>query len=152
MPRHDTREECGDCYGFTFIYSGNYLECADNDYFASTRVTVGINPEGFEWTLAPGEVFASPEAVMMFSENGIGGVSRSFHRLFKKNLVRGKWRDIRRPLLINSWEAAYFGFDDDKLARSLRKRLRSASRCSLWTTAGSAAGTTTPARPSATGM
>ena len=112
MPRHDTREECGDCYGFTFIYSGNYLISADNDYFASTRVTVGINPEGFEWTLAPGEVFASPEAVMMFSENGIGGVSRSFHRLFRKNLVRGKWRDIRRPLLINSWEAAYFGFDE----------------------------------------
>ena len=121
MPRHDTREECGDCYGFTFIYSGNYLISADNDYFASTRVTVGINPEGFEWTLAPGEVFASPEAVMMFSENGIGGVSRSFHRLFRKNLVRGKWRDIRRPLLINSWEAAYFGFDDDKLAAFAEK-------------------------------
>lgn len=115
IPRRDTTEDVGDCYGFVFVYSSNFVIEADLDPFTSPRVTVGINPEGFEWHLAPGETFQTPEAIMTFSEEGIGGVSRSFHRLMSKNLIRGKWRDVRRPLLINSWEAAYFNFDDDKL-------------------------------------
>lgn len=115
LPRRDTTEDTGDCYGFVFVYSGNFSIDADADFFNSARVTVGINPEGFEWHLAPGESFQTPETIMMFSEDGIGGVSRELHRFMSKNLVRGKWRDIKRPLLINSWEAAYFNFDDEKL-------------------------------------
>lgn len=115
LPRRDTTEDTGDCYGFVFVYSGNFAIDADADFFNSARVTVGINPEGFEWHLSPGESFQTPETIMMYSEEGIGGVSRELHRLMSKNLVRGKWRDIRRPLLINSWEAAYFNFDDEKL-------------------------------------
>ena len=115
VPRRETTEDLGDCYGFVFVYSGNFSIDADADFFNSARVTVGINPEGFEWHLAPGETFQTPETIMMFSEDGVGGVSRELHHLMSHNLIRGKWRDVRRPLLINSWEACTFNFDDEKL-------------------------------------
>lgn len=115
VPRRTTTEDMGDCYGFAFVYSGNFDISCDADFFNSARVTVGINPDGFEWHLSPGETFTVPETIMVFSEDGIGGVSREMHRLMAHNLIRGKWRDVRRPILINSWEAAYFNFDDEKL-------------------------------------
>ncbi|NMP38486.1 MAG: alpha-galactosidase [Clostridiales bacterium] len=111
----DANEDYGEAYGFNLVYSGNFSAEAEVDASGSTRFIMGINPESFGWRLEPGEGFTSPEVVMVYSHNGIGEMSRVFHRLYRKNLIRGKWRDAVRPLLINSWEAAYFDFDSDKL-------------------------------------
>ena len=115
VPRRTTTEDAGDCYGFVFVYSGNFDISCDADFFNAARVTVGINPETFEWHLAPGETFTVPETIMVFSEDGVGGVSRELHRLIAHNLIRGKWRDERRPILINSWEAVCFDVNEDTL-------------------------------------
>lgn len=111
----DSSEEYGDAYGFNLIYSGNFSADIEVDAAGSTRLLMGINPEGFEWQLESGESFYSPEAVLVYSDCGAGGMSREFHRLYRKHLIRGEWRDKKRPLLINSWEAAFFDFDTDKL-------------------------------------
>ncbi|MCR5484582.1 MAG: alpha-galactosidase [Clostridiales bacterium] len=111
----DANEEYGEAYGYNLVYSGNYSIDVEVDSWGTTRFIMGINPEGFGWKLDPGEKFYSPEAVMVYSNKGIGEMSRAFHRLYRKNLICGEWRDKKRPLLINSWEAAYFDFDDDKL-------------------------------------
>ncbi|MGN1408987.1 MAG: alpha-galactosidase [Eubacteriales bacterium] len=115
LVRHGADEDHGDVYGFNLVYSGNFDITADVDYYETTRVNIGINPDGFTWHLEPGEEFQTPEAVLVYSNEGLGGMSRTFHRLYNNNLVRGKWKTEKRPLLINSWEAAYFDFDTDKL-------------------------------------
>ena len=76
---------------------------------------MGINPTDFGWKLQKGECFDTPEAVMVYTENGIGEMSRIFHRFYNNNLIRGKYKTEKRPLLINSWEAAFFDFNDEKL-------------------------------------
>jgi len=108
-------ETHGRCYGFNLIYSGNFSAMAECDFNATTRFVLGINPTDFSWKLAPGEVFYTPEAVMVYSGEGMGEMSRRFHRFYDDNLIRGRWKKAKRPLLINSWEGALFDFDTDKL-------------------------------------
>ena len=117
---HDTTEDAGEAYGFTLCYSGNFSAKVEVDGFEQTRVLMGINPEDFRWRLAPGETFTSPEAVMVYSAEGLGEMSRRFHKLIRKRICRGKYRDIRRPILINNWEATYFDFDTEKLLKIAR--------------------------------
>lgn len=76
---------------------------------------IGINPFGFSWCLKPGQEFQTPEAVVVYSAEGLNGMSQSLHRLYRYRLARGEWRDKVRPILINNWEATYFDFDEEKL-------------------------------------
>lgn len=112
---HDATEEHGDAYGFNLVYSGNFAASAEMDTDGGARVLMGINPEGFNWKLEAGESFTTPETVMVYSNEGIGGMSRIYHRLYRNNLCRGEWKNTRRPILINNWEATYFNFDEEKL-------------------------------------
>jgi len=115
LKQHGTTEENGSVYGINLIYSGNFSIDIEVDGRNTTRLIAGINPTDFTWHLEPGESFVSPEAVMVYTDKGIGEMSRIFHRTYMKHLIKSPWRDIERPVLINSWEAAYFDFDDDKL-------------------------------------
>ena len=105
----------GEVYGFSLVYSGNFLAQADVDPYHVTRVTMGIHPQNFSWTLRPGETFATPEAVMVYSDRGLNGMSQAFHTLYRSRLARGVWRDAVRPVLVNNWEATYFDFNEEKL-------------------------------------
>jgi alpha-galactosidase len=115
LVRDATTEDAGEAVGFSLVYSGNFLAEAEIDAFSTTRVRLGINPDTFTWQLDPGEAFTTPEAVVAWSGEGVGGVSETFHRLYRERLARGAWRDRPRPVLINNWEATYFGFDEPKL-------------------------------------
>ena len=108
-------EEQGEVYGFNLVYSGNFSALCECDFNYTTRLLMGIDPTGFGWHLAPGEAFDTPEAVMVYTTGGIGEMSRIFHRFYRRHLIRGRYKTEKRPLLINSWEAAYFDFDSDKL-------------------------------------
>ncbi len=115
LRRASTTETAGEAYGFSLVYSGNFLAEAEVGPFGTTRVRLGINPEGFAWILEPGADFATPEAVLAFSEAGLDGLSLAYHRLYRERLARGTWRDRARPVLINNWEGTYFAFDETKL-------------------------------------
>ena len=106
-------EECGEAYGFSLVYSGSFSIGAEVDVHESTRVFAGFNPEQFAWNLNPGEEFQSPETVMVYSDSGLGGMSRTFHRFYADNLIRGKYKYEKRPLLINSWEGTHFDINED---------------------------------------
>ena len=112
---HTGGEDFGDAYGFNLVYSSNFRAEVDVDFNNSARVLMGINPDDFGWTLQPGESFYTPEAVLVFSNEGLGGMSRTFHRLYNHNLVRGEWKHKKRPLLVNNWEGTGMDFDGDKL-------------------------------------
>lgn len=114
---HDTTEDFGSAYGFALCYSGNFSAKVEVDTFDQTRVIMGINPEDFKWKLFPGEEFTAPEAIMVYSGTGIGGMSRQMHKIIRKHICRGKYKNIRRPILINNWEATYFNFDTEKLLK-----------------------------------
>ena len=117
---HHTTENTGDAYGMTLIYSGNFIARAEVDGFNRTRLQIGIHPDDFRWTLHTGEQFVTPQAVMSFSGNGLNGVSQNFYRIIKNNLGHTVWRNRARPIVINSWEAAYFDFDEEKLLSIIR--------------------------------
>lgn len=108
-------DEFGDVYGFNFVYSGNFLAQVEGCQFDTTRVLMGINPSDFNWLLQPNDEFIAPEVVMVYSNEGIGKMTRTFHDLYRNHLIRGKFKDKKRPILINNWEATYFDFDTDKL-------------------------------------
>lgn len=115
LAKPGTDEHQGEVYGFSLVYSGGFAIEAEVDAFSHTRLGIGLNPFDFSWRLAPGESFQTPEAVMVYSAEGLGGMSRTYHRLYRTRLVRGTFRDKERPILVNNWEATYFNFNADKL-------------------------------------
>ena len=113
--RKTTTEEAGDIYAMNFVYSGNFMAQIEGNQFGSMRALMGIHPQDFCWKLEPGEAFQAPEVICVYSAEGIGGMSRTFHDLYRRHLIRGEYKDKKRPILINNWEATYFDFDTDKL-------------------------------------
>ena len=118
-PHADERQ--GEVLGFSFVYSGNFLMQAEADTHGVTRMLVGIHPETFDWKLEPGESFQTPEAVLVYSQNGLNGMSQTFHKLYGRRLARGYWRDRPRPILNNNWEATYFDFTEQRLVEIAKK-------------------------------
>lgn len=112
---HNADEDTGEVFGFNFVYSGNFVSEAEVTQFGRTRYVMGINGTDFGWLLGPGESFTAPEVVMVYSDSGLGKMSRTFHDLYRNNLIRGEYRNKRRPILINNWEATYFDFNAEKL-------------------------------------
>ena len=110
-----TTQETGEVYGMNFVYSGNFIAQAEKSQFDSVRMTMGIHPEGFTWKLEPGEHFTAPEVVMVYSDQGLGKMTRTYHDLYRQHLIRSPYLHKKRPILINNWEATYFDFDEKKL-------------------------------------
>ena len=115
LAKRTATEETGEVYGFNLVYSGNFSAEISVDTYDTTRLLLGINPEMFSWKMEPGEVFYAPQAVMVYSAEGLGGMSRTFHKLYRRHLIRGRYKTEKRPLLLNSWEGCGFDFDTDKL-------------------------------------
>lgn len=121
LKRPYTTESQGEVYGFSLVYSGNFLAQTEVTTFDMTRVTMGIHPEGFSWELNQGETFQTPEVVMVYSDQGLNKMSQVYHRLYRTRLMRGYWRDKARPILLNNWEATYFDFDEEKILNIAKK-------------------------------
>ncbi|MDH6364279.1 alpha-galactosidase [Enterococcus sp. PF1-24] len=111
----ETNEHQGEVRAFHFVYSGNFTMKVEVDTYNQTRVLVGINDFNFTWQLAPAETFQTPEVVMVYSNQGLNGMSQAFHHLYRERLARGIYRDEQRPVLINNWETTYFDFNEEKL-------------------------------------
>ena len=105
----------GKVYGLNLIYSGNFTAQIQRNQFDSLRASIGINPENFSWKLNCGESFETPQAVLVFSDKGLNGMSHAFHDLYRNHLIRSPYKNKMRPVLINNWEGTYFDFDTEKL-------------------------------------
>ncbi len=116
----DARENVGSVYGFNLLYSGNHYGAAELSAQELLRVSIGVNPHCFEWTLRHGEAFETPQAVMCYSDRGFNGLSQRFHVFVNNHVVRGGWKGKERPVVLNSWEACYFNFNQRKLLRLAR--------------------------------
>ena len=121
LVRKDTTEQHGEVYGFSLIYSGNFLANVEVDMYENARVQIGINPFDFTWLLKSKEEFTAPEAVLVYSNEGLTGMSHIYNCLYGKRLCKGKYRDEVRPILINNWEATYFDFNETKIKEIARE-------------------------------
>lgn len=111
----ETIECTGDAYGFAFVYSGNHKFEVEKDQFAQTHVNIGIDDFNFNWELKPEASFQTPEVLMVYSDQGLNKMSQAFHSLIHDRVIRSKYKDQVRPILVNNWEATYFDFNEDKL-------------------------------------
>ena len=109
-------ETQGDCYGFHLLYSGDHCECACGNAYNKLRFLHGMAPEGFAWQLESGEGLTAPEAAMTWGW-GFSDMSVHLHDFIRAHVLRGRWRDRPRPVLINSWESFYFTFTHADLLR-----------------------------------
>ena len=120
LARPETTEDRGEAIGAALVYSGNFTASVHVDANRCSRVFLGLNGVDFSWKLAPGETFHTPEAVTVYSDAGLDGMSAQFHRICADHLVRGKYAKAPRPILLNNWEATYFGFNEEKLLKIAR--------------------------------
>lgn len=116
----DAGEDHGLCYGAMLLYSGNFQGAVERSQFENSRLVMGIHPYHFSWTLQPGQAFTTPEAALICSPTGFAPMSHQFHRAIREHLRRDN-RPGRKPVLVNSWEAAYFDFDSEKLVELARQ-------------------------------
>ena len=114
-------EDAGGCYGVSLVYSGSYKIQVESDYIGGIRVVAGIDDDEFSWTLNPGEQFVTPESVLVYSGEGLTGLSQCYQTIYHENLIRSWWKDKKRPLLVNNWEATYFNFNAEKLLKIARQ-------------------------------
>ncbi len=115
LARKDAGETSGEVYGFSLIWSGEASFVTEVEQFGTTRVIGGINPFEFKWHLGAGESFQTPEAMLVYSDKGLNGMSQTFHQTVREHIVRGKYQHELRPILVNNWEATYFDFDEEKI-------------------------------------
>lgn len=114
-------EDHGDAYGMHLIYSGSWDMQAEQTPFGHLRLTGGLSAFDFSWLLEPGEAFQTPEVVLAYSGEGLGGLSRQFHDLYRQALIPERFVNKTRPVLINNWEGTRFLFTGEKLKAIISK-------------------------------
>ena len=112
---HNADENIGEVYGFNLLYSGNFAEEVSVSFLGDTRVLLGISDTGFNWTLKPSDSLCSPEAIMTYSDSGLGQMSRNFHDHVRNSIIEKEFVYSPRPIVINSWEASYFAVSEEKV-------------------------------------
>ncbi|MBA4688891.1 MAG: alpha-galactosidase [Candidatus Galacturonibacter soehngenii] len=111
----ETTQDYGEVYGMHFVYSGNFIAQAELTQFDSVRMVMGIHQEEFCWNLTPKSSFQAPEVVLVYSNEGLGKMTRSLHDFYREHMIRSPYKHKKRPILINNWEATYFDFNTEKL-------------------------------------
>ena len=115
LVRKDTNESQGEVYSYNLVYSGNFAFKAHVGQNDEVRLVGGLNDYDFSWEVKPNEKFVTPEVVMVYSNEGLGGMSRAFHDLYRNYLINDRFVKKARPIVINNWEATYFDFNTEKL-------------------------------------
>lgn len=111
----DCSDTKGICYGVQLVYSGNFALTAERNAFGTVRLGGGINDEQFCWEVESGKSFVTPQALLCYSERGLGELSREYADLIREKIMNPAFAFAPRPIVINNWEATYFDFDRDKL-------------------------------------
>ncbi len=113
-------EETGTVFSMNLVYSGNFTTGVEVDQVGKSRMFMGLGNEDFSWLLEAGERFDAPECVMVHSSDGLGEMSRIYHRIYRERLLRGAFKEGNRPILVNNWEATYFDFNEEKIVSLAR--------------------------------
>ena len=116
LKRHNSDE----CYMTNLIYSGSHREVAEVNQFGKTHILTGINDSTFEAELDPSTAFESPEALMLYSNMGLGDLADKMHHFVREHIQRGVWKNRLRPVSFNTWEALHFNFDEHGIITQIK--------------------------------
>ena len=108
------QENNGRVIGAALCYPGNYKLFVDTDDSNTHHFFAGINEENSEYHLKKGETFTTPELALTYSNEGLSGASRNFHKWGRDNRLHAG--DKERKILLNSWEGVYFNINEDVMA------------------------------------
>ena len=108
-------ETSGEVWGVSLVYSSSFALKVEGTMNGDTLLTGGINDFDFCWNLEPGEAFETPEVVLAYSNEGIGGMSRAYHDAYRNYLIHPNYAKKSRPIVMNIWEGLSYDFDTDKL-------------------------------------
>lgn len=112
------QEQTGRVIGAAVEYGGNYKLRIDTDESLQHRLFAGMDEENSAYNLKPKETFVTPPVAMTYSADGMGTVSRRFHRWGRENrLAHG---DKERKILLNSWEGVYFDINEQGMDRMMQ--------------------------------
>lgn len=114
----EPREEVGRTIGAALCWSGNFEIRINTTTKHEHHLYVGIDPQASQYVLEPKEVFRTPHLALTYSTEGMGGVSRNFHRWARTEgmLHRGmRTGDI----LLNSWEGLYFDINEERMMQMM---------------------------------
>ncbi len=106
-------ESAGTVLAGALAWGGNIRFAFERTTAPALRVWCGHNPASSEYVLDPDATFATPEQIWMWSTEGVGPLTRRFHRWVRAHAVRDG--DKLRPIVVNNWEATSFSFDTDRL-------------------------------------
>lgn len=121
VKRNNTDEFFGEAIGMSFVYSGNFIAAADADTYGRLRLLMGIHPDTFRWPLEAGDDFTTPEVVVAYTNKGLNALSQTYHALYNSHLVRGRWKNHARPILLNNWEATFMDFTQESILKIAAK-------------------------------
>ncbi|MGX6969839.1 alpha-galactosidase [Vagococcus bubulae] len=124
-----TTEFYGNVYGISLVYSGNHEMIIQKDSYSQLRIQAGINSETFEWELNPDETFYTPEVVLSFSTQGLNALSQTLHEFINGNIVQSTYKNKKRPILLNNWEATYMDFDENKIIELMEESSKLGIEC-----------------------
>ncbi len=121
VKRCNTDDFAGEAVGMSFVYSGNFIAAADADTYGRLRLLMGIHPDTFRWPLEAGDDFTTPEVVVAYTDKGLNALSQTYHALYNNHLVRGRWKNHARPILLNNWEATFMDFTQESILKIAAK-------------------------------
>ena len=110
-----TDENVGEVIGSILLYSGSFEMGVERGQSLDIRLFGGILDENFSWRVKKNESFTSPEAVLVFSNEGLGGMSRAMHDFIRERIIPENFAFNARPVVANTWEGCYMNFDVQKL-------------------------------------
>ncbi|OOM13904.1 alpha-galactosidase [Clostridium saccharobutylicum] len=117
LAEKNANEFSGTVYAASLVYSGNFLAQTEVDEWNVSRILIGINPMNFAWQLKPGDEFKTPECIFAVTQKGFNEISHTFHNIINDNIVEQRYKNFQRPIVVNSWEANYFNFDENSLLK-----------------------------------
>lgn len=111
-------ENTGRTIGAALCYGGNYKLMIDTDDSNFHHFFAGINEENSEYNLKKNETFTTPALALTYSNEGLSGASRNFHRWGRNHkLAHG---NEPRKILLNSWEGVYFDINEEGMAQMMK--------------------------------
>lgn len=112
------QENYGRTIGAALCWSGNFelrVNTTDKNFH---HFYAGIDPQASQYVLEPKQAFETPHLAMTYSEKGMGGVSRNFHRWARTEGMLHRGTNMG-DILLNSWEGLYFDINEERMFKMM---------------------------------
>lgn len=108
-------QDTGEHFCLNLIYSGSHRTSIEITEYQDLHIVWGINPATSSFTIEPGMLFETPEAVMTYAMGSESLLISRTHAFIKAHILRGLWRDRLRPIIVRTGESLSFDLSQKKI-------------------------------------